>query len=150
MSSYKMMLSGSTQTYYFLIIPLFHLVQFEQDGKSHYSLIKMFSRLFRSQITSKTNGTILICKKCLFTKNYLKKHIKYCSINNKLAVKMPAKNTTLKFENHYKQLPIPFVVYADFECFTKQLQTCNPNHDDSFTTEYQKLMSSEVRPIYIQ
>lgn len=36
----------------------------EQDGQYHYSLIKNFSRLFRSQITSRTNGTIHICEKC--------------------------------------------------------------------------------------
>ena len=36
----------------------------EQNGKYHYSLIKNVSRLFRSQITSRTNGTIHICKKC--------------------------------------------------------------------------------------
>ena len=30
------------------------------DGKYHYSLIKNFSRLFRSQITSRTNGVLYI------------------------------------------------------------------------------------------
>ena len=40
------------------------LFLYEQDGKSHYPLIKNFSRLFRSQITSRTNGIIHICKKC--------------------------------------------------------------------------------------
>ena len=51
---------------------------------------------------------------------------------------MPARHTILKFENHYKQLPIPFVVYADFECFTKPINTCNPNRNESFTFEYQE------------
>ena len=51
---------------------------------------------------------------------------------------MPARHTILKFENHYKQLPIPFVVYADFECFTKAINTCNPNRNESFTFEYQE------------
>ena len=40
------------------------LFLFEQDGKYHYSLIKNFSRLFRSQITSRTNGQIYICDIC--------------------------------------------------------------------------------------
>ena len=40
------------------------LFLYEQDGQYHYSLIKNCSRLFRSQITSRTNGTIHICKKC--------------------------------------------------------------------------------------
>ena len=51
---------------------------------------------------------------------------------------MPARHTILKFENHYKQLPISFVVYADFECFTKPINTCNPNRNESFTFEYQE------------
>ena len=56
------------------------LFLFEQDGKSHYSLIKNFSRLTRSQITSDTNSKIHIYKRCLlhFTKQELfEKHIIY-------------------------------------------------------------------------
>lgn len=54
------------------------------------------------------------------------------------AVKMPARHSILKFENHHKQLPIPFVVYADLECFTKPINTCHPNPTESFTLSYQK------------
>ena len=43
------------------------------------------------------------------------KHMAYCSTNETVAVKMPPRNTILRFENYHKQLPIPFVVYADFE-----------------------------------
>ena len=51
---------------------------------------------------------------------------------------MPAKNTALKFQNHYKKLPIRFVIYADFECFTKPLSTCEPYPHDSYTYSNQK------------
>ena len=51
---------------------------------------------------------------------------------------MPPRNTTLCFKNYHKQLPIPFVVYADFECFTKPVNTCNPNPDYSYSYNYQK------------
>ena len=42
----------------------------EEDGVSHYSLIKNFIRLVKSQITSSKNGSVFICKKCFthFTK----------------------------------------------------------------------------------
>ena len=40
------------------------LFLYEEDGFSHYSLIKNFSRLLRSQITSRTNEPIQICKRC--------------------------------------------------------------------------------------
>ena len=97
--------------------------------------------MVRSQIISDTNSKIDICKKCLihFTKlDLFDKHITYCSQNETVAVKMPTKNTILNFQNHYKKLPITFVVYADFECFTKPINSCQPNPNSSFTQEYQK------------
>ena len=36
---------------------------YEQDGVSHYSLIKNFTRLVKSQITLSKNGSVFICKK---------------------------------------------------------------------------------------
>ena len=51
---------------------------------------------------------------------------------------MPPQNTMLGFENYHKQLPIPFVVYADFECFTKPINTCSPNPEKSYNYKYQK------------
>ena len=33
---------------------------------------------------------------------------------------------------------VPFIVYADFESFTPQLSTCQPNPDKSYTKQYQK------------
>ena len=114
---------------------------YEQDGVSHYSLIKSFTRLVKSQITSSENGSFYICKKCFthFTKyELLQKHITYCSSNETVSVKMPPQNTMLGFKNYHKQLPIPFVVYADFECFTKPINTCSPNPEKSYNYKYQK------------
>ena len=51
---------------------------------------------------------------------------------------MPPQNTMLGFKNYHKQLPIPFVVYADFECFTKPMNTCRPNPEKSYNYNYQK------------
>ena len=104
----------------------------EEDGNSHYSLIKNFHRLIKSQITKSKDGKIFICKRCFthFTKEeLLEKHIKYCSNNQTVAVKMPKPKSYLHFKNYYKQLPIPFVVYGDFECFTKTMNSCTPNHN---------------------
>ena len=117
------------------------LFLYEKDGKYHYLLIRNFSRLFRSQITSRTNGKIYICKRCFthFSKEELfQKHIQYCSTNETVCVKMPPRNAKLSFNNCHKQLPITFVVYADFECFTKPMNTCSPNPEDSYTYNYQK------------
>ena len=117
------------------------LFLYEENGKYHYSLIKNFSRLFRSQITYRTNEPIHICKRCFthFTKEeLLQKHILYCSNNESVSVKMPKSGSILHFKNHHKQLPIPFVAYADFECFTKPMNTCCPNPEDSYNYNYQK------------
>ncbi|CAH3188041.1 unnamed protein product, partial [Porites evermanni] len=68
----------------------------------------------------------------------LDNHIKYCSSNKTAFVKMPKPKTTLHFKNYDRQLPIPFVVYADFECFTKPMNSCSPNPKDSYNYNYQK------------
>ena len=94
----------------------------------------------RSQITSDTTRKIHICKKCLShykKEDLLEKHLFYCE-NETVAVKMPTKNTILNFQNHFKKLPIPFVIYADFECFTKPINSCQPNPNKSYTQGYQK------------
>ena len=114
---------------------------FEEEGVSHYSLIKNFTRLVKKQLTLSKNGVVFICKKCFshFTKyELLQKHITYCSNNETVAVKMPAQNTMLGFKNYYKQLRVPFVVYADLECFTKPMNTCSPNPKKSYNYNYQK------------
>ena len=113
----------------------------EEDGVSHYTLIKNFHRLIRSQKTVGGNGKLFICKRCFthYTKEeLLDKHIKYCSNNKTALVKMPEPNTYLHFKNYDRQLPIPFVVYADFECFTKPMNSCSPNPKDSYNYNYQK------------
>ena len=53
-------------------------------------------------------------------------------------MRIPSRNSKLWFDNYHKQLPIPFVVYADFECFTKPMHNCSPNPEDSYTYNYQK------------
>ena len=117
------------------------LFLYEEDGVSHYSLVKNFTRLIKTQKTASKNDTIFICKKCFthYTKEeLLQKHILYCSNNETVSVKMTKENTMLGFKNYYKQLPIPFVVYADFECFTKPMNTCSPNPKESYNYNYQK------------
>ena len=118
------------------------LFLYEENGKYHYSLIKNFSRLFRSQITSRTNEPLHICKRCFsgFTKDtLLQNHTFYCSSKDSVYVKMPKKeDSILKYKNFERQFPLPFVAYADFECFTKPMSSCCPNPEDSYNYNYQK------------
>ena len=117
------------------------LFLFREDENQHYSLIKNFSRLVRSQITSDTTRKLHICIQCIshFTKqDHFEKHLSYCNKNETVTVKMPTKNSILNFQNHFKKLSIPFVIYADFECFTLPVNSCQPNPKKSYTQTYQK------------
>ena len=118
------------------------LFLFEEDGKSHYSLIRSLNRLIRTQITNtKVIGGVHICKRCLChvkVKSSFEKHEKYCSNNKMVAVKMPKKGESIYFKNFQKKYPVPFVIYADFECFTKPVSNCKPDPNKSFNVEYQK------------
>ena len=54
---------------------------------------------------------------------------------------MPKKgNNVLKFNNFHNQLPVPFVIYADFEAITKKVQGCKRSEDmekRSYTEAFQ-------------
>ena len=51
---------------------------------------------------------------------------------------MPKKGENiLKFNNFHKQLPVPFVICADFEAITKKVQGCGRNDNKLYTEAYQ-------------
>ena len=55
------------------------------------------------------------CLQCFSTENVLTKHKEDClSINGKQSVKL--EKGAIEFENYLKQIPVPFKIYADFEC----------------------------------
>ena len=58
----------------------------------------------------------------------LKNHVEDCiQINGKQAIKMPSKeNNVSKFNNFHKQLPIPFVIYADLS-HNRKILGCGKN-----------------------
>ena len=35
-------------------------------------------------------------------------------------------------------MPVPFVIYADFEAIAEKIQGCEPNSTKSYTDKYQK------------
>ena len=65
----------------------------------------------------KNKNKIYFCKSCLqcfSSKTVLTKHKEDClSINGKQSVKLEG---TIEFENYFKHIPVPFKIYADFEC----------------------------------
>ena len=60
------------------------------------------------------------------------KHKENClSINGKQSLKL--EEGIIKFENYFKQILVPFKIYADFECNFKKVK-CN---EGSYTETYQ-------------
>ena len=59
------------------------------------------------------------CFQCFSSENVLIKHKENClSINGKQTVKL--EEGIIKFENCFKQIPVPFKIYADFERIMKE------------------------------
>ena len=42
------------------------------------------------------------------------------------------------FRKHHRQLPVPFTIYADFECNTEKVSSCQPSYNKFYTETYQK------------
>ena len=101
------------------------------NEKSHYVYIKDFN----CSIKQKNKDEKWFGKSCLqrfSSENALIKHKEIClSINGKKPVKL--EKGIIKFENHFKQIPVPFKIYADFECNLKKVK-CN---EGSYTEKYQ-------------
>ena len=68
----------------------------------------------------------------------LKIHEEYCLKNQAIRIEMPEKGSFISFIHHNRSIKVPFVVYADFEAFTEEISTCEPNDKKKFYTEISK------------
>ena len=78
----------------------------------------------------------------------LQEHKPNCvAINGVQAIKLPKtyidkngkeRNPSIYFHNCHKQLPVPFVIYADFESITEKISGCQPSDGKSYTEKYQR------------
>ena len=105
-----------------------------EDNKSHYVYIKDFNKFMFHKTKNKN--------KKWFGKSYLRsfstekiriKHREDClSINGVQSVKV--EEGIIKFEDNFKQLLVPFKIYADFECNLKNIEiyegTCTKKYHD--------------------
>ncbi|EDO32941.1 predicted protein [Nematostella vectensis] len=84
--------------------------------------------------------------KCLNSfrcKQSLEKHSECCDNHEAVRIEMPKIDKDgnlphIKFKNYNRKMRVPFVVYADFESFTENIDTCSPDGSKSFTKQYQK------------
>ena len=112
----------------------------EGKGVKHYCLVKSISRLLSSQAT-KGKRKEYFCLRCLnpfWCEEALSKHKEYCDEYEAVKIQLPEKGTILKFKNYHRSEKVPFIVYADFECYIKPIQSCEPNPESSYTKQYQK------------
>ena len=86
------------------------------ENKSHYVYINDFDRFMLNK--TKIKDKKYFCKSCLqcfSSKNVLTEHKEVClSINGAQSVRF--EKGTIEFQNYFKQIPVPFKFYADFEC----------------------------------
>ena len=72
------------------------------------------------------------CLQCFSSKNVLTKHKENCLIiNGKQSVKLD--KGTIESENYFKQIPVPFKIYADFECNLEGVES----YEGPYTKKYQ-------------
>ena len=72
------------------------------------------------------------CLQCFSRESVLIKHKEnFLSINSKQPVKLEKK--IIEFKNHFKQIPVPFKIHADFECNLRSVEC----YEGSFTKKLQ-------------
>ena len=106
-------------------MPRINLLLIEKACKFHYTWIKDLNRLLYGQ--SKHRERKHFCERCLhgYRKDLLVAHKPECRGIEKTAVRveMPEEGKNkLTFQNHQKQLPAPFIIYADIEALTTKIE----------------------------
>ena len=71
------------------------------------------------------------CLKCFSSENVLAKHEDCLSINRVQSAKV--EEGTIEFKNYFKQIPVPFKIYVDFECNLESVEI----FEGSYSKKYQ-------------
>ena len=109
------------------------LLVLNDDDKSHYVYIKDFDRFMFHKTKNKNKK--YFCKSCLqsFSSNsLLTEHKEVClSINGSQSVRL--EEGAITFKNYFRQIPVPFKIYADFECSLKGVES----YEGSYSRRYE-------------
>ena len=92
------------------------------DDKPDYVFIKDFNTFMFHKAKNKNKKWFCkSCLQCFSSENVLIKHKEDClSINGQQSINL--EKGTIEFKNYFKQLPVPFKIYADFECNLKNVE----------------------------
>ena len=101
------------------------------------STSKILTDLFAIKQSAKVKNSFAnIVYNVLLFFRVLVKHRGAClKINGKQTVKL--RSGAIKFKNHFKQLAMPFKIYADFECNVKRVRSSDRGDNTSYTEKYQ-------------
>lgn len=109
----------------------------DEEFNSHYIWIKNFSGF----LSDGNNKKFYYCFSCLqrFTsEEKLKDHMLYCNSFDAVRTVMPDdEHNIMKFDKIQNSLPMPYKVFADFECTTNKIENVNKNDNQSYTEAYQ-------------
>ena len=99
------------------------LLLITDENKSHYVYIKDFNRFMCNKTKNKIKKYFYkCCLQCFSSEEVLIEHKENCFIiNGKQSVKL--KSGPISFNNYFKQIPVPFKIYADFECLLKGVKS---------------------------
>ena len=102
------------------------------DDTSHYVYIKDFDRCMLQKTKNKNKKWFCrSCLQCFSSENVLIKHNENClSINGVQSVDV--EEGIIEFENYFKQLPVPFKIYVDFESNLRDVKI----YEGSYTKKY--------------
>ena len=102
------------------------------DDKSHYVDIKDFNTFMFHKAKNKNKKWFCkSCLQCFSSENVLIKHKEDClSISGQQSINL--EKGTIEFKNYFKQLPVPFKIYADSECNLKNVEY----YEGTYTKKY--------------
>ena len=109
---------------------------------THYSFVKRLTALLYDQ--NRHNESKHFCERCLHgysTIDRLEMHKPECKglMKSPTRTNMPKQGENkMSFTNYHKQMKVPYVVYADFECLVRKIATCEPDNKHSFTMKTDK------------
>ena len=113
------------------------LLLISNDFTNHYVYIKDFNRLMFNKIKNKNKKYFCTsCFQCFSSENVLKKHGKDCLIINGVQ-NVKLEKGFIEFKNYSRQIPVPFKIYADFECLLKSCDVGVDNDCLAYIKQYQ-------------
>ena len=93
------------------------------EWETHYVYIKDFDRFMFSKTKNKNKKYFCkCCLQCFSGEKVLIEHKEDCLIiNDKQNIRL--ESGTISFKNYFKQIPVPFKIYANFECILKKAES---------------------------